>query len=145
MKLYTKKDQVTTWPKEYTTFVKFTLVHLEDYKIFEEIYNKYVWEKYWKERSPVKKKELFSNFKILQDDVWDIQWWCAISKYKDWYIIECLFSEKKWCWSKIISLILEDYKNKKIYAYSKNPDFFWFTKLNELSETWAHLFVYNNF
>lgn len=58
------------------------------------------------------------------------------------YLLECLFSDKKWIWTIMIDDYIKHHGN--IYAYSKVAEFFnsnWFIKLDEKSETWADLYL----
>ena len=108
---------------------------------FDKLYDKYInIPKWWKIRDDFWKDELFNNFKIIKS--WEqYLWWFSIKKYKDWYLIECLYSEIEWIW--ISSFIINEFKNSNtnIYAFSKNEYFYWFKKLEETSETWASLFI----
>ena len=111
---------------------------------FDKIYDKFTDIKDgWKTRGDLEKDELFKNYKVVQS--WsEYLWWFSINKYKDWYLIECLYSELEWIW--IWNFIINEFKksNSKIYAFSKKDDFYWFKKLDTISETWASLFVYEN-
>jgi hypothetical protein len=75
---------------------------------------------------------------------WKVLWWFWLSDIWDWnYLLECLFSDKKWIWH----LMIEEYIKKQgnIYTYSKLDEFFinnWFIKLDEKSKTWANLYLF---
>jgi len=112
---------------------------LKDKSFFKKIYNKYVFEEnVWKKRSLEQQEQLFKNFYVYKENN-QILWWFSINKFKDWYLIETLFSEQKWVWKKIINFVVKKYK--KVYAFSKKQNFYWFKKLNEKSESGASLFV----
>ena len=109
---------------------------------FDKLYEKYTnIPKWWKKRSKIWKDELFQNFKIIKS-WWQYLWGFSIKEYKDWYLIECLYSEIEWIG--MSKFIIDTLKNTKLklYAFSKNDDFYWFTKLKEKSDSWACLFVY---
>lgn len=112
--------------------------------LFEMIYKKNVKSGYWKARNKKQKNEIFKNYTVLEID-WTVLGWYALSGYKDWKLLECIFSFKSGggIWTKLWEEIK---KEKKVYAYSKNGWFFeklWFEMTPELHPvTWSNLFVY---
>ena len=111
---------------------------------FEKLYDKYTnIPNWWKKRTKSWKDDLFKNFKSIKS--WgEYLWGFSIKEYKDWYLIECLYSEIEWIW--MSKFIIQNLKNLniKLYAFSKKDYFYWFTKLKEKSDSWASLFVYQN-
>ena len=111
--------------------------------IFEKFYEKYTnLDNWWKKRSYKDKEELFKNFAIVEYKG-EVVGWFSIKKFKNWFLIETLFSLKKWAWKKIIKTLQQKYNI--LYAFSKNDNFFDFEKLEETSESGAKLFVYKKF
>ncbi len=112
--------------------------------LFEMIYKKNVKSGYWKARNKKEKDKIFKNYTVLEID-WTVFGWYALSGYKDWKLLECIFSFKSGggIWTKLWEEIK---KEKKVYAYSKKGWFFeklWFEMTPELHPvTWSNLFVY---
>ena len=128
---------------------------LDNYNLFKQIYKTQILEKNWKEKDEEKLKIISSDYNVL-DLEWTILWWYYLWNFEieldwkliKWKLLENLFSSKSGWW--IWEILWKEIKKENIiFAYSKKEDFFtkiWFKKIKwEKSETWADLWMYENF